>query len=271
MFKYLFALLVWCPTIILAQVKIYYDNQCGITMKGLGTSHRIAVVDTAKKIFTGKSIDIWDDGTINLELRYDADGVRDGEFKLFNQGGELRLVGQFAKGKKTGTWQVHDRKVKSLDFDKGRAMSHWVIDSLEACLIKKERFDLSPYVRRHDYPEILPLIALSAISVVGNEVFTIVEDPPQFPGGMQVLGQFITTLIQYPEEALKNNVKGLVVIEFTIKEDGTTMDHKVIKGIGYGCDEEAIRVIKLLPDWRPGYQRSKAVRTRYQLPISFGS
>ncbi len=106
--------------------------------------------------------------------------------------------------------------------------------------------------------------------VVEQELFGMIpETMPSFRGGEQKLFEFIGKNVVYPQEAIDAGVEGRVFVEFYIEKDGTVCDAKVLRGIGYGCDEEALRVIGLMPKWSPGKQRGKAVRVRYTLPINF--
>lgn len=102
-----------------------------------------------------------------------------------------------------------------------------------------------------------------------EEVFTVVERPPQFPGGEEKMMEYIGNKLNYPREARENGIQGRVVIQFVIDEKGRVTDAKVVKGIGYGCDEEALRVIRKMPRWKPGTQRGKKVKVRYVIPIRF--
>ena len=97
----------------------------------------------------------------------------------------------------------------------------------------------------------------------------IVETMPAFRGGEQKMFEFLGNNLVYPKEAKEAGIEGQVFVEFYIERDGTVCDAKVLRGIGYGCDEEALRVIGLMPKWYPGKQRGKAVRVRYTLPINF--
>ena len=97
----------------------------------------------------------------------------------------------------------------------------------------------------------------------------IVETMPSFRGGQQKLFEFLGNNLVYPQEAIDAGVEGRVFVEFYIEKDGSVTDGKVLKGIGYGCDEEALRVVESMPKWQPGIQRGKAVRVRYTLPINF--
>ena len=102
-----------------------------------------------------------------------------------------------------------------------------------------------------------------------EEIFGIVETMPMFRGGERKLMEFIGSNVVYPKEAIDAGIEGKVFVEFYIEKDGTVCDAKVLRGIGYGCDEEALRVVGLMPKWFPGKQRGQAVRVRYTLPINF--
>jgi protein TonB len=108
-------------------------------------------------------------------------------------------------------------------------------------------------------------------TVVGNNepIFLQVEEPPIFPGGESALTKFLRENINYPKEAIKNKISGTVYVQFIIEKDGSISDIQVVRGIGGGCDEEAIRVIKLLPKWIPGKQNGVTVRAYCILPIQF--
>ena len=102
-----------------------------------------------------------------------------------------------------------------------------------------------------------------------GKIFTIVEKNPEFPGGMAALGEFLVTNIQYPPAASRAHVSGRVFISFVINTDGSLQDITILKGIGFGADEEAVRVMKAMPRWKPGTQDGKPVRVKYNLPINF--
>lgn len=110
-----------------------------------------------------------------------------------------------------------------------------------------------------------------AVIVDDNTVYSFVsmETPPIYPGGMQNFYQYIGENLKYPQEAYKNKIEGKVYVSFTIEKDGAVADVKVNRKLGYGCDEEAVRVIKGSKKWKPGVQQGKAVRVRYNMPITF--
>jgi beta-lactamase regulating signal transducer with metallopeptidase domain len=100
-------------------------------------------------------------------------------------------------------------------------------------------------------------------------VLVTVEKAPEFKGGISEFYHFLGQNIKYPEGMLKRNVQGKVYISLTVEKDGSLSDIKAVKDIGYGAANEAIRVLKLSPNWEPGYQNGQRVRVRYTLPINF--
>ena len=92
---------------------------------------------------------------------------------------------------------------------------------------------------------------------------------PTFPGGPNDFYKFLATNVRYPKEAKRNGIQGKVFLSFVIEKDGSLNDIRVVRGIGYGCDEEALKALKTAPPWAPGYQYGIAVRVQYSIPISF--
>lgn len=101
------------------------------------------------------------------------------------------------------------------------------------------------------------------------EIFTIVEEMPSFPGGDQALLEYMAKNTKYPPLARENGLQGIVVVTFVVDEKGNINNVQVLRGIGGGCDEEAIRVVKTMPAWKPGKQRGMPVRVQYNLPFRF--
>ncbi len=104
-----------------------------------------------------------------------------------------------------------------------------------------------------------------------NEISNVatVDVYPEFPGGMEGWAKYIQRNLRYPGMAQEEGVQGKVFLSFVVEKDGTITDVKVVKGIGYGCDDEAIRVIKKSPRWKAGMQNNLPVRVRYNIPISY--
>lgn len=101
------------------------------------------------------------------------------------------------------------------------------------------------------------------------EIFTIVEDMPEFPGGEAALFKYLGKSIKYPQMAKEAGIQGVVYVTFIIGPDGSVSNVEVLRGIKGGCDEEAVRVVKNMPKWKPGKQRGKPVTVQYNLPIRF--
>jgi protein TonB len=102
-----------------------------------------------------------------------------------------------------------------------------------------------------------------------TQIFTVVENDPEFPGGMEALYKYLRDNIKYPQLARDNNITGKVYVTFVVERDGSIANPRVLKDIGGGCGAEAIRVVKSMPKWKPGKQRGKAVRVQFNLPVSF--
>ena len=102
-----------------------------------------------------------------------------------------------------------------------------------------------------------------------QEIFTVVEEMPQFPGGMGEAMKFLAQNIKYPVAALQAKIEGRVIVQFLVKENGKVADIKVMRGVSPELDAEAMRVVGLMPDWIPGKQRGKAVAVKYTMPIMF--
>jgi TonB family protein len=104
-----------------------------------------------------------------------------------------------------------------------------------------------------------------------NKLYDIntVSTAPEFPGGPQALAIYISTHLKYPTEAKENNIEGKVYIGFVIEKDGSLSNLEVINGIDGGCNEEAMRVLRNSPLWKPGTFNGNPVRTTYTLPITF--
>lgn len=104
---------------------------------------------------------------------------------------------------------------------------------------------------------------------VQAEIFTVVEEQPGYPGGEEARIAYLQQNIKYPEEAKELGIQGKVFVTFVVEVDGSITDVRVLRGIGGGCDEEAIRVVKSMPKWVPGKQRGVPVRVQFNLPIKF--
>jgi periplasmic protein TonB len=102
-----------------------------------------------------------------------------------------------------------------------------------------------------------------------REIFTVVEEQPGYPGGDEARIKYLQDNIKYPDEAKELGVQGKVFVTFVVEIDGSISDVRVLRGIGAGCDEEAVRVVRNMPKWVPGKQRGVPVRVQFNLPIKF--
>lgn len=110
---------------------------------------------------------------------------------------------------------------------------------------------------------------ISEKSKMEGNLFTLVEEQPEYVEGMPAFYKFVASRMRYPLEARKNNIEGIVNVQFVVEKDGTLSEVKALDGIGYGCDEEAVRVVKSVNKFKPGKQRGKAVRVRMVMPVQF--
>lgn len=118
------------------------------------------------------------------------------------------------------------------------------------------------------------LIFLESLSTLGDKpendsIYQIVDEMPQYPGGEKAMMEYVAKNVKYPQEAKDKEIQGRVFIGFVVEKDGSIGEVKVLRGIGGGCDEEAVRVIKGMPKWKPGIQEGKPVRVSYMMPINF--
>ncbi len=101
------------------------------------------------------------------------------------------------------------------------------------------------------------------------ETFTVVEQPPEFAGGRSALRDYLRKNLHYPPAAQAAKVSGRVFTSFVVQSNGRITDVQILQGIGFGCDEGARRIVSAMPNWQPGRQAGRAVRVKYNLPISF--
>ena len=102
-----------------------------------------------------------------------------------------------------------------------------------------------------------------------EEVFLVVEEQPEFPGGMAKLMKYFSDNVRYPVVAAENGIQGRVICQFTVWRDGSIRDIVVVRGVDKSLDKEAVRLIENMPKWKPGKQRGKAVSCKYTVPVSF--
>jgi protein TonB len=109
----------------------------------------------------------------------------------------------------------------------------------------------------------------TVVSKKNQKVFDVVEQMPEFPGGMEALVKYMAENMKYPEDAKKQQVEGRVLVQFIVETDGSVSNTEVLKRVFPSLDAEAVRVISGMPKWIPGKQNGKVVRVKYTIPVSF--
>ena len=120
-----------------------------------------------------------------------------------------------------------------------------------------------------EFPDYVPVEDDPEPVSTSNELFVAVEEMPEFPGGQQKLSEFLRDNIVYPKLAIDIGLSGKVTINFVVEPDGSLSNIRVARSTSPVLDNEAIRVVKMMPKWNPGKQRQKAVKVSYNLPIEF--
>ena len=135
--------------------------------------------------------------------------------------------------------------------------------------VEVEDIEINAEVDQQEVIEEYVPVEVEEEEVVEQEIFQIVEEMPSYPGGEQKLMEFVAKNIKYPQIARETGIQGRVFVNFVVEPDGHVSNVKIMRSLGGGCDEEAMRVVKAMPKWKPGKQRGKAVRVSYILPVNF--
>ena len=135
----------------------------------------------------------------------------------------------------------------------------------------KNEVDMSSFQRQEEATniEITPVKIEEEEEEDEQEIFQVVENDPEFPGGVEAMYKYLAQNIKYPQLARENNITGRVFVTFVVEKDGSVTNVRVLRDIGGGCGQEAVRIVKAMPKWTPGKQRGKAVRVQYNLPVNF--
>lgn len=108
-----------------------------------------------------------------------------------------------------------------------------------------------------------------SVKVNNSDVYMLAEEMPSYPEGVKAMLNFVKQNTKYPISAAKNKIEGRVYVSFVIDSEGKITKPKVLRGLGFGCDEEALRVVNLMPNWNPGKQDGKNVSVEYNLIVNF--
>jgi TonB family protein len=106
-------------------------------------------------------------------------------------------------------------------------------------------------------------------SKTNDDVFVIVDEMPEYPGGVVALKNFLAQTVKYPAEAAKKGIQGKVYVTFVVQKDGNIGETKIARGVSPELNAEALRVVKLLTNWKPGKQKGQEVAVQYTVPINF--
>ena len=109
----------------------------------------------------------------------------------------------------------------------------------------------------------------TVVSQSNQNLYDQVEQMPEFPGGMPAMIDFLQTNLKYPEDAIKQDVGGRVMVMFVVETDGSLSNVRVARNVFPSLDAEAVRVVKTMPKWKPGKEKGRLVRVNYTLPVVF--
>ena len=170
-------------------------------------------------------------------------GIKDGVWEYYHGNGKLHLIGIYKDGKKDGIWKYY--------YESGHPDKRIIYN--EDSILKEEYF----------------IVKGDKILIDENKIFDVVEEIPEFKGGIDKLYEYLNQNISYPKMAKEKGIQGRVFVQFVVWRDGSIGNIKIVRGAHEALDNEAIRVVKNMPKWDPGRRRGKAVNVRFILPIKF--
>lgn len=194
-----------------------------------------------------------------------------GSYKKLSAGNDLLVYGFYKNGTKDSIWTEYSwsrQLIKSGKYMNGKRVGLWEFYNHESKL--EQSFDYS--TNELVYYKISDKEKNKKFNVINNGGINKLklDRPPLYLEGSMDINSFIVSNTHQPIQAMEKGISGKVEITFTIDSEGRTSNHRVTKGIGWGCDEEALRVVKLIPDeWLPGILDGKAVSVEYTLSINF--
>ena len=123
--------------------------------------------------------------------------------------------------------------------------------------------------KRHPYSQLNDTLLPPEEEAVYPPIYNVIDQMPEFPGGMDKLLQFINDNMKYPSKAQMEGIQGRVIVQFIVDEDGYIMEPNIVRNVEPSLDNEALRLIKMLPQWKPGTLKGKAVKVKYTVPVAF--
>ena len=148
------------------------------------------------------------------------------------------------------------------------------LDSLRDLIISSPEYDTSYVTVAQGLNRFQASLMKRKAAIPGDDerISTVVEEQPEFPGGMAALDKYLHKNLRYPKDAKRLGIDGKVFVQFVVDKDGTIPPNeiKVVKGLSASCDAEAVRLVTEFPTWKPGYQNRKPIKAKFVLPIRFG-
>lgn len=214
-------------------------------------------------ILKGPSKTWLENGELSSEGQYQWDQKTGQWIHYIN--GKIWKKGNYIRDKETGIWKVYD--------DKGRLSEERNYGNRlpEASFIKYDTLGnaYEKGIYKDDVVFQTEVLIPKEKRALKEEAEVIVEEMPEYPGGQEKMLEFLYTTVKYPVLPRDFGVQGLCVVSFVVGEDGNIKDIEVRRGLCEPMKQECIRVVKLMPKWKPAYQEGKAVEVRYNLPIRF--
>ena len=239
--------------------------------------------------FCGSYTSYYPNGRVKEKGNYISD-LKVGNWKTYHENGRLSSIGNYSiirnfkdsyysgkfKSVESGKWEYYNKYGKLMDETIFKEYPDAVFNEFKKKNLKDnstnkahKRPTKSLVLNKKDIDQKKINSVKEEPEPVDEQIFDVVEKNPEFIGGMSKLYEFLGKNIQYPEMAKENGIQGKVFVQFVVWKDGTIKDVRVVKGIHKTLDNEAKRVVELMPKWIPGMQNGKFVNARYTLPITF--
>ena len=228
------------------------------------TAQEQKVDDKPLKIEMGQ-FEIYDDDGAPMQLKDTVFYYEDGSYIKFESSeAHDPITGEMRKTFKATTCKADGTPNPDVNFTIREIEKHGdtMMYRIDPFVISADKFDKIKITTDED-------INVKVKHQSNDSIFQVVEEMPRFPGGEQALLDYVGKSIVYPEAAKEKEIQGRVFVGFVVEKDGSIGEVKLLRGIGGGCDEEAVRVIKSMPKWQPGKMKGEPVRVNYQMPIFF--
>lgn len=217
---------------------------------------------------------------LEMEGTFIGDGSRRtkvGKFAFFYENGQVKQEGEYKNGRKSGLWKEYydNGQLSDEEFhleEKTLFYQHWdpsgnpLLTNGTGKYIQKTAADHEQHIEIRDS---ILIAAFTIDEISGDSIYLVVEEGAEYKAGLEVLYKGIGEELTYPKKARKMGIEGKVFVEFIVDKTGSVRDVKIVKGIGGGCDEEAINVLLTKNNWKPGMVKGKPVLQKMVLPIAF--